>query len=178
MMNKPDGVISATLDEEETTVCDLLEYKYQWCGIFPVGRLDKDTVGLLILSNDGGFAHRALSPKKHVDKVYWANVDGVVDEEDIAAFADGIKLDDDYLCKPAALEVLSCKDGVSEIKLTIHEGKFHQVKRMFEALGHKVALLKRVSFADIDLDESLAPGEYRKLNTNEMLKIINLTSKD
>ena len=178
MMNKPDGVISATVDDEETTVCDLLEYKYQWSDIFPVGRLDKDTVGLLILTNDGIFAHRSLSPKKHVDKVYYAKVNGTVTIDDAEIFNTGITLDDGYVCKPAALEILSSGQGESEIKLTIHEGKFHQVKRMFEALGHKVTYLKRTAFAGLELDESLAPGEYRKLNADEMGKIANLISKD
>ena len=174
MMNKPDGVISATQDEEHTTVIDLLEEKYQWFDLFPVGRLDKDTTGLIILANDGGFAHRALSPKKHVEKVYHAKVDKEIGDKEIGAFEAGVVLDDGYCCLPAGLRVL--EDGRAEV--VIREGKFHQVKRMFEAVGVKVLSLKRVIFAGIDLDEGLAPGEYRRLNEDEMNIIWNLISKD
>ena len=174
MMNKPDGVISASYDEEDETVCDLLDEKHQWYDLFPVGRLDKDTTGLIILTNDGGFAHRALSPKKHVEKVYVAQVDKELSEKDVKAFESGITLDDGYKTMPAQLEILSEK----EAKVIIKEGKFHQVKRMFEALGGSVTALKRVTFARIDLDESLAPGEFRRLNEKEMNIIVNLLSKD
>jgi len=174
MMNKPDGVISASYDEEEQTVCDLLDEKHQWYDLFPVGRLDKDTTGLIILTNDGGFAHRALSPKKHVEKVYVAQVDKELGERDVKAFESGITLDDGYKTMPAKLEILSEK----EARVIIKEGKFHQVKRMFEALGGSVTTLKRVTFAGIGLDESLAPGEFRRLNEKEMNIIVNLLSKD
>ena len=174
MMNKPDGVISATHDDDDKTVIDLLDEKYQWFDLFPVGRLDKDTTGLLILSNDGGFAHRALSPKKHVAKVYHAEVDGEIEVLHIAAFAAGVTLDDDYRCMPAGLAVV--EGGVAEV--TISEGKFHQVKRMFEAIGLSVTSLRRVAFAGINLDESLSPGSYRRLNENEMQTVANLLSKD
>jgi 16S rRNA pseudouridine516 synthase len=174
MMNKPRGVISASYDEEEQTVCDLLDEKHQWFDLFPVGRLDKDTTGLIILTNDGGFAHRALSPKKHVEKVYLAEVDKEPGPKEIKAFETGITLDDGYRTMPAALEILSDKKA----KVVIKEGKFHQIKRMFGALGVNVAALKRVAFAGIDLDESLAPGEFRRLNGNEMDIIVNLLSKE
>jgi len=174
MMNKPDGVISASYDEEETTVCDLLDEAHQWHDLFPVGRLDKDTTGLIILTNDGGFAHRALSPKKHVEKVYVAEVDKELSDKEIRAFEIGIMLDDGYKTMPAKLDVLSEK----EAKVIIKEGKFHQIKRMFEALGVNVVSLRRVMFAGITLDESLGPGEFRRLNENEMNMIVNLLSKD
>ena len=174
MMNKPDGVISASYDEEDKTVIDLLDEKHQWFDLFPVGRLDKDTTGLIVLSNDGGFAHRALSPKKHVEKVYHAEISAEINERHIISFANGITLDDGYRCLPAKLTVL---DGnIAEI--IISEGKFHQIKRMFEAIGLSVLSLKRVAFADILLDENLAAGEYRRLNENEMQIIFNLISKD
>ena len=174
MMNKPDGVISASYDEEEDTVCDLLDEKHQWHDLFPVGRLDKDTTGLIILTNDGGFAHRALSPKKHVEKVYIAEVDKKLGEKEIRAFAGGITLGDGYKTMPAKLEIL----GERQARVTIKEGKFHQIKRMFEVMDIFVASLKRVAFAGISLDETLAPGEFRRLNEDEMNIIINLLSKD
>jgi len=174
MMNKPDGIISASYDEVEETVCDLLDEKHQWHDLFPVGRLDKDTTGLIILSNDGGFAHRALSPKKHVEKVYVAQVDRALSEKDVKAFENGITLDDGYKTMPAALEIL----GETKARVIIKEGKFHQVKRMFEALGTFVTSLRRVAFAGINLDENLAPGEFRRLNEKEMNIIVNLLSKD
>lgn len=137
MMNKPAGVISATEDVREKTVIDLLEMEDAVYEPFPVGRLDKDTVGLLLLTNDGGLAHQLLSPKKHVPKTYYALVDGTITEEDKKAFAAGIKLDDGYVTKPAQLNILRSGEIRSEIELTITEGKFHQVKRMFEAVGKK-----------------------------------------
>jgi len=180
MMNKPAGVISATFDEEQDTVTDLLEERYQWADVFPVGRLDKDTMGLLILSNDGGFAHRALSPKKKIAKVYIAHLSYPINEAHIKAFESGITLDDGYKTMPAGLVDLDDPDvsGGFAVEVTIREGKFHQVKRMFETLGIKVLALKRVTFAGIKLDENLKPGEYRRLNEAEMTIISNLLSKD
>jgi len=176
MMNKPAGVISATFDEVEQTVCDLLEDRYIMGDVFPVGRLDKDTTGLLILSNDGGFAHRALSPKKKVDKLYHAKLDKPIGDAEIKAFASGVTLDDEYKTLPAGLASLDDEGLLAEV--TIREGKYHQVKRMFEAVGNRVIELKRVSFAGILLDESLSPGEYRRLNQDELALIDNLLSKD
>ncbi|MCL2576082.1 MAG: rRNA pseudouridine synthase [Defluviitaleaceae bacterium] len=176
MMNKPDGVISATIDEEHTTVVDLVDERYQYADVFPVGRLDKDTTGLLIISNDGGFAHRALSPKKHVEKVYRAQLDKPIGDAEIAAFEAGIQLDDDFKTMPAGLCTLDDDGFVAQV--TIREGKFHQVKRMFEALGIKVLALKRTHFAGLALDENLAEGEYRRLNETELKSIENLLSKD
>lgn len=166
MLNKPAGVISATTDAKEKTVIDLINNKKRK-DLFPVGRLDKDTEGLLLITNDGELAHRLLSPKKHVDKVYYAQVEGVVTEKDQKAFAEGLLIGKDEVTKPAKLEILK-SDDVSEIKLTIQEGKFHQVKRMFEAVDKKVVYLKRLSMGTLELDESLALGEYRLLTKEEL----------
>lgn len=168
MMNKPDGVISATFDNRDETVIDLLEVEHQVFNPFPVGRLDKDTVGLLLLTNDGELNHRLLSPKWHVDKVYYAKINKPVDENDVEAFKNGITLDDGYLCKEAKLEILSSNESGSEIRLTIQEGKFHQVKRMFNAVDKEVTYLKRVEFGGLLLDETLEEGEYRELTDEEI----------
>ena len=155
MMNKPDGVISATHDNRDETVIDLLEIDHQVYEPFPVGRLDKDTVGLLLLTNDGELNHRLISPKWKVDKVYFAKIDKKVTEEDITKFKAGITLDDGYVCKEAKLEIQKSSDEESEVFITIQEGKFHQVKRMFEAVDKKVTYLKRVEFGTLPLDETL-----------------------
>ncbi len=168
MMNKPDGVISATYDSREETVIDLLEVEHQVFEPFPVGRLDKDTVGLLLLTNDGELNHRLISPKWHVDKVYFAKINKKVTEEDAEAFKKGIKLDDGYVCKEGKLEILSASDEGSEVRVTIQEGKYHQVKRMFEALGKKVVYLQRIEFGGLLLDEELEEGEYRELTEEEL----------
>lgn len=170
MLNKPDGYISATFDKRDPIVLDLIDKEALIFEPFPVGRLDKDTEGLLVLTNDGQLAHRVLSPKKHVPKTYYAKVEGVVTEEDVKAFAEGVTLDDGYETMPAELEILK-SDDISEIALTIHEGKFHQVKRMFESVGKKVVYLKRLSMGKLKLDEGLALGEYREL-TEEEVKMI------
>ena len=166
MLNKPAGVISATSDKTEKTVLDLIDSKKRK-DLFPVGRLDKDTEGLLLITNDGELAHRLLSPKKHVDKLYYARVEGVVGMEDIDAFAKGLDIGEGEYTKPAKLEILK-SDIISEIKLTIQEGKFHQVKRMFEAVGKKVIYLKRLEMGTLKLDEGLALGEYRPLTQKEI----------
>lgn len=168
MMNKPDGVISATSDSREETVVDLLEVDHQAFEPFPVGRLDKDTVGLLLLTNDGELNHRLISPKWKVDKVYYAKIDKKVTEKDVEAFKNGITLDDGYLCKEAILEVIEATDEGSEINVTIQEGKFHQVKRMFEAVGKNVVYLQRIEFGGLPLDEELEEGEYRELTEEEI----------
>lgn len=170
MMNKPDGYISATTDKYDPTVLDLIDISYLAFEPFPVGRLDKDTEGLVVLTNDGKLSHRVLSPKKHVPKTYYAKIDGVVTEEDVEDFAEGVVLDDGYKTMPSQLNVLK-SDDESEIELTIHEGKFHQVKRMFESVGKKVVYLKRLSMGNLKLDESLELGEYREL-TDEEVKMI------
>jgi 16S rRNA pseudouridine516 synthase len=167
MMNKPQGVLSATEDSVGETVIDLLELEDQVYEPFPVGRLDKDTEGLLLITNDGQLAHRLLSPKKHVPKTYFAVIDQEVTHDDIKAFAEGVTLDDGYETKPGELKIL--KSGIhSDIELTITEGKFHQVKRMFEAIGKKVVYLKRISMGPLPLDETLELGEYRELTDEEI----------
>lgn len=167
MLNKPDGYISATYDKFDPIVLDLIDSSYLVFEPFPVGRLDKDTEGLLVLTNDGQLAHRVLSPKKHVPKTYYAKIEGIVTEEDILAFEKGVILDDGYKTMPSQLNILK-SDNISEIELTIHEGKFHQVKRMFESSGKKVIYLKRLSMGQLKLDETLALGEYRELTEDEV----------
>lgn len=168
MMNEPDGVISATHDNRDETVVDLLELDHQVFDPFPVGRLDKDTVGLLLLTNDGELNHRLISPKYHVDKIYYAEIDKKVDESDIEAFKKGITLDDGYKCLEAKLEIISATEEGSEVRVTIQEGKYHQVKRMFEAVGKKVIYLKREEFGGLILDPELEEGEYRELTDDEL----------
>lgn len=167
MMNKPPGVISATEDNRDETVIDLLGVEDLVFEPFPVGRLDKDTEGLLLITNDGQLSHRLLSPKKHVPKTYFAVIDGEVTDEDIEAFKNGVTLDDGYETKPGELVIL--KSGLtSDIELTITEGKFHQVKRMFQAVGKRVIYLKRLSMGPLALDETLELGEYRELTDEEL----------
>ncbi|MCP1145617.1 pseudouridine synthase [Lysinibacillus endophyticus] len=170
MMNKPPGVISATEDNYDQTVIDLLDPLAQHFKPFPVGRLDKDTEGLLLITNDGQLAHNLLSPKKHVPKTYYALIDGEVTVEDIEAFKLGVELDDGYVTKPGELVILK-SGSTSEIELTIQEGKFHQVKRMFESVGKKVTYLKRLSMGSLVLDENLELGEYRELTEEELASL-------
>ncbi|MHC0038924.1 pseudouridine synthase [Pseudoneobacillus sp. C159] len=171
MMNKPQGVISATEDTRDKTVVDLLEMEDQIYEPFPVGRLDKDTEGLLLITNDGQLSHRLLSPKKHVPKTYFAVIEGEVTETDIEAFRKGVTLDDGYFTKPGELVIL--KAGLmSDIELTITEGKFHQVKRMFQAVGKRVVYLKRLSMGPLKLDETLELGEYRELTDEEIEQLL------
>jgi 16S rRNA pseudouridine516 synthase len=169
MMNKPAGVVSATEDRYQSTVLDLIG-GIRRKDLFPVGRLDKDTVGLLLLTNDGQLAHRLLSPKRHVDKVYEALVEGEVTEADAKLFAEGIRIDASFTAQPAALELLGFdKDsGRTSVRLTIREGKFHQVKRMFEAVGKEVLYLKRLAMGSLILDPSLKEGQYRELTDAEL----------
>ena len=169
MMNKPSGVISASNDpyENDVTVVDLALEKFDFYGIFPVGRLDKDATGLIMLTNDGIFAHRATSPKKNLKKIYYVEVLGELTEKDAGAFKRGVKLDDGYICKEAGLEILS-SGAVSTAYVTLTEGKFHQVKRMFESLNKKVSALKRVSFCGVELDPNLEEGDVRPLTESEL----------
>ncbi len=167
MMNKPQGVVSATEDNRDTTVVDLLSEDLQAFQPAPVGRLDKDTEGLLLLTNDGQLAHRLLAPKKHVPKTYFAHIQGRVGEADIQAFRKGIVLDDGYETLPGDLTVLVTGE-ISQVEITIYEGKFHQIKRMFEALDKKVIYLQRVAMGDLKLDTSLITGEYRELTEEEL----------
>ena len=170
MLNKPAGVISATEDARESTVLDLISER-QRKGLFPVGRLDRDTEGLLLITNDGGLAHRLLSPRHHVDKVYYARLDGPVGEAEKALFAQGLKVDETLTALPAELEIL---EPATEVRVTIREGKFHQVKRMFEAVGREVLYLKRLSMGPLALDESLPKGDYRRLTAEEESAIMNI----
>ncbi|EEP7693097.1 rRNA pseudouridine synthase [Listeria monocytogenes] len=169
MLHKPQNVVSATGDNVSETVIDLLAQEDTLTDPFPVGRLDKDTEGLLIITNDGTLAHNLLSPKKHIDKTYYAKIDGDVTAADVEAFAAGIELDDGYTCKPASLEIIT----PNEINVTIQEGKFHQVKRMFAARGKTVSYLKRISMGNLQLDESLELGEYRPLTEAELAILQN-----
>lgn len=173
MLNKPDGVVSATEDSEHKTVLDLLPKEIRRKGVYPVGRLDKDTTGLMILTNDGKFCHNIISPKSNVDKVYEAYVEGSIDDGDIAAFRDGLELRDGSICLPATLFV--DKNDKSHAEITISEGKYHQVKRMFASRGKRVTFLKRISIGNLKLDESLEPGKFREISSQE-LKLIFATS--
>ena len=163
MLHKPAGVLTATEDRRQETVLDLLPPELRRRALSPVGRLDKDTEGLLLLTNDGQLAHRLLSPKSHVDKVYYARVDGALEPGDIAAFAAGMTLGDGLECLPAGLEILS----PTEALVTLREGKFHQVKRMLAARGKPVLYLKRLSMGRLRLDPALAPGAWRMLTVEE-----------
>lgn len=167
MMNKKQGVLSATEDLREKTVIDLLSDEHRHFKPFPVGRLDKDTEGFLLISNNGKLAHNLLAPKKNVPKTYYAHVEGIVTEEDVQAFSEGVTLDDGYETKPGRLKILK-SNTLSEIELTITEGKYHQVKRMFQAVGKKVVYLKRLSMGPIQLDESIPLGSYRELTEAEL----------
>ena len=165
MLHKPGGVLSATEDSRQKTVLDLLPEHLQKRDLFPVGRLDKDTEGLLLLTDDGPLAHELLAPKKHVDKVYFARVDGMLEADDITAFEAGMVLEDGLVCQSAGLEILPERD---RCLVTLREGKFHQVKRMLAARGKPVLYLKRLSMGGLCLDETLAPGEWRFLQEDEL----------
>lgn len=166
MLNKPAGYISSTKDYKDETVLELIE-GFEHYDLHPVGRLDKDTEGLLILTNDGQFSHDVLSPRKHVNKTYFARVDGDVTDDTVELFKAGITLDDGYKAMPAELQIISAGE-ISEIELVIQEGKFHQVKRMFKAVDMTVIYLKRIKMGGLLLDESLTPGAYRKLTLEEI----------
>lgn len=167
MLNKPSGVISATEDRWEKTVIDLLDPNDAHFRPFPVGRLDKNTEGLLILTNDGELAHRLLHPKKCVPKTYFVQIDTELSEEECIALEQGIRLDDGHMTLPAKIHFTS-EDRPTEVKISIVEGKFHQVKRMFRAVGKKVTYLKRISMGDLQLDPALPTGEYRELSKQEL----------
>lgn len=166
MLNKPAGVVSAVSDHQCSTVLDIMDVVPK-NGLFPVGRLDKDTEGLLIITNDGQMAHDLLSPTKHVKKTYYVELDGSLVENDIRLFKDGLDIGEKSLTRPAALEIIKC-DKSNKALITIVEGKYHQVKRMFASIGLKVLYLKRISMGNLKLDESLSPGEYRKLTEAEL----------
>lgn len=193
MMNKPAGVLSTTEDSHRTTVLDLMDTERRK-DLFPAGRLDIDTEGLLLITNDGSLAHRLLTPRFHVNKIYYAVVLGKLTTEDVRAFANGLEFDKDLTAAPADLKILSAPDApfaytdsettqqviapekYSLAEITIHEGKFHQIKKMFAAVGKEVLCLKRISMGPLKLDPSLAPGEYRPLTEEEVLALKNLSA--
>lgn len=168
MLHKPSGVVTATKDNHDKTVLDLLE-GVNTKDLSPAGRLDKDTEGLLLITNDGELIHNLLSPKKHVDKTYYIKAREILTPEDINALENGVDIGEDALTLPAKAELLSDK----ELLLTIHEGKFHQVKRMLQAVNNEVLYLKRMSFGSLTLDEKLAPGEFRALREQEIKELKN-----
>lgn len=178
MLNKPSGVISATQDEQHQTVMDLLAPVWRK-DLFPVGRLDKDTEGLLLITNDGPLAHELLAPKKHVEKEYYARVDGVMTTEDVTAFAAGITLKNEGTLQPGELKILAVDEvaQTSEITLVIHEGKFHQVKRMVHAVGKEVTSLKRLRMGPLRLDADLPLGKFRELTEDEITKLRDYQKK-
>lgn len=169
MLNKPAGVVSATEDQQNKTVLDCIENKKRK-DLFPVGRLDKDTEGLLLITNDGPLAHDLLSPKKHVEKTYYAKISGIVTEDMVKQFAKGLDIGEEKLTRPAKLSILNAGE-ISEIEVTITEGKFHQVKRMFQAVGTEVMYLKRLSMGSLILDGDLKPGQYRLLTDEELIRL-------
>lgn len=169
MLNKPDGYISATDDLHQTTVLELLDDRLRRTGLFPCGRLDRDTLGLLILTDDGDTAHRLLSPRHHAEKVYAFRCENTLSASDIDCLESGVKLDDGYVTLPAKIELNGGREGC----ITLTEGKYHQIKRMFEAVGNNIIYLERVYFAGIPLDPSLKRGEWRFLYENEIEKLTN-----
>ena len=171
MMNKPAGVISATEDNHHKTVIDLLNDKYRTYDIFPVGRLDIDTEGLLLLTNDGVLSHNLLSPKKHVSKKYYVKIAKPLSENDVKILENGIKLEENFITKKAKVEIISedsCENDDNQVYITIYEGKFHQVKRMFKVVNNEVLYLKRVKMGNLSLDENLKLGEYRELTGKDL----------
>ena len=171
MMNKPKDTVSATEDVIERTVVDILRDEDRIYKIFPVGRLDKDTEGLMLLTNDGELAHKLISPKKDVEKKYYVEVSGELKNEHLKIIKEGVILEDGYRCKPARLEILDSSEGNSKANIFITEGKFHQVKRMMKSLGTTVTYLKRLSIGSLKLDENLKLGEYRYLTDDELNKL-------
>ena len=171
MLNKPQGVVSATEDNLHTTVLDLIPPELFRKGLFPAGRLDKDTVGFVLITDDGDFAHRILSPKKHVSKTYEAIISDAVSPEDISAFQEGLQLKDGTLCLRAELRIL--EPGKQPlVQIVIHEGKYHQIKRMFEAREKRVLFLKRTKIGNLSLDDNLAPGECKEILHKELDQIL------
>ncbi len=174
MLDKPENVLTATEDREQKTVLDLLPAELRHLGLFPVGRLDKDTSGLLLLTNDGDFAHRVISPKSCVEKRYYAYIDGEVTQEDIDAFAAGLTLRDGTKCLPAKLE----EAGPGACYVTVTEGKYHQVKRMLASRGKPVQKLRRLAVGDLALDETLGPGGLRELDDEDLCKLFRDTFRE
>ncbi len=174
MLNKPKGFVSATTDREHKTVVDIISSSEKK-DLFPVGRLDIDTEGLLLITNDGELAHRLLSPKNHVEKTYYVEVSGILDDADVDAVEKGLDIGEEKNTTPAKMEILKTdiQNNISSCYLTIHEGKFHQVKRMMKKLGKTVTYLKRVSMGSLILDSKLKKGNYRKLTEQEIMELKN-----
>lgn len=170
MLNKPAGYISATVDQVHKTVIDLIE-GYDNYELFPVGRLDKDTEGLLLITNDGGFAHLLMAPRRKHAKIYYAKVKGEITDEHIGLFKEGITIDTGYKCKSSRLKILEANEDYSIVEVEITEGKFHQVKKMFLAIGSEVLYLKRIQIRDLKLDENLQLGKFRKLTEQELIDL-------
>ena len=170
MLNKPAGVVSATRDDKDKTVINLINFPGRKEDLFPVGRLDKDTTGLLIITNDGKFAHNIISPKKHVSKTYKAVVTGKISEKEVKIFSQGMELANGDKLQPAQLDIISYseKDDTSKVRVIIHEGKYHQVRRMFGAVSQRVLELDRVKIGLLELDDTLERGEYRELTEKEL----------
>lgn len=175
MLNKPAGVLSAVNDSNCRTVLDIMDVTPK-NGLFPVGRLDKDTEGLLLVTNDGQLAHDLLSPTKHVDKTYYVELNGSLADSDVELFKTGIDIGEKSKTKPAILEIIDC-DMRDKAYITITEGKYHQVKRMFAAIGLKVTYLKRISMGSLELDKTLSVGEYRKLTDTEVKRLLAAKSR-
>lgn len=173
ILNKPAGVISASEDKKTITVIDLIEEK-QRDDLFPVGRLDKDTEGLLLITNDGMLAHNLLSPKKHVDKTYYVETDGELNNEHIRMFKEGLHVEEDFVALPATLEIIEAEAEGSKAYLTIREGKFHQVKKMMLAVNNTVTYLKRISMGPLKLPSDLECGSYRRLTMDEIIMLKDL----
>ena len=167
MLNKPQGVISATTDKEHTTVIDLFS-KENVEGLYPLGRLDGDTEGLLLVTNNGPLGYRMLNPDQHIEKEYYVEVNGPLDKDSVETFKRGVTFHGGYQCKTSSLTIIESSGSLSRATVTISEGKFHQVKKMFLCVGVKVTYLKRIRFGEFVLDEALAPGEYRELNEAEL----------
>lgn len=171
MLNKPNGYLSATYDKDKAVVLDLVPPQYRHFDLFPVGRLDIDTVGLIVLTNDGAMSHRLLSPRHHIPKTYYAEVSGRLGDAEVSAFAEGMDLGD-FIAQPSEMTIVSSDDDKSAAEVTIYEGKFHQIKRMFEKTGHTVTYLKRTAMNRLSLDESLGEGELRELTDRELELLI------
>jgi len=167
LMDKPCGVLTATEDRNQKTVLDLLTPEIRRMNPFPVGRLDKDTSGMLLITDDGEFAHRVISPKSNIKKLYHAVVEGIPDEEDVKAFSEGLVLADGTKCLPAELEIT----GKKECYVTVMEGKYHQVRRMLASRGKTVTMLRRLRIGSLDIDSSLGPGGFRELEQEEIDRI-------
>lgn len=170
LMNKPAGLLTAARDPKQPVVMDLLPKAYSAVGCMPVGRLDRDTTGLLVLTCDGEMSHRLLAPGRHVDKVYDARVTGKLTEKEVSAFAEGLALSD-FTAMPAVLEILEAGEKTSRGLVTVAEGKFHQVKRMFSATGHEVLELRRIRFGPLSLPEDLEEGAWRELTAEELAQL-------